>query len=249
VCAVLLAALAFFAGFVTWERRYRGTPLVDLGLFGRRAYRSGILGGLVAFLVMFGLMFVVPFLLENARHTSPASAGLLLTVLPLMLGLVAPFGGRLADRLGPRTLRVGGMACLAAGSGLMAARGGQSPAALVTGLALSGVGLGAFIPANNSSFMASVRTEQSGAASGMINLARGLGTSLGVALTGLVFAAVQGKGAPPAPASVEDGFSAACAMLAGLALLGVAVSAAPTAKARRQPEPRRRRGHLDTGRD
>jgi len=225
VFPILLIAVALVIAFVVHERRFRGTPLMDLALFGNRTYRNCVLGGLIAFLVMFGVMFVVPFLLEDARHTSPASAGLLLTVLPLMLGIVAPFAGRIADRVGPRTLKVAGMACVAAGTGLMAARGGVSMPALLTGLTLSGIGLGAFIPANNSSFMASVRPQQAGAASGMINLARGLGTSLGVALTGLVLGAAEGKLTPPEPASVEDGFSAACAMLAGLAFVGALLSA------------------------
>ena len=43
---------------------------MDLTLFGNRTYRNCVLGGLIAFLVMFGVMFVVPFLLEDAMKES-----------------------------------------------------------------------------------------------------------------------------------------------------------------------------------
>ena len=114
VFPILLIAVALVDRLRRPRAPVPGTPLMDLALFGNRTYRNCVLGGLIAFLVMFGVMFVVPFLLEDARHTSPASAGLLLTVLPLMLGIVAPFAGRIADRVGPHTLKVAGMACVAA---------------------------------------------------------------------------------------------------------------------------------------
>ena len=48
-------------------------------------------------------------------------------------------------------------------------------------LALLGVGLGTYVPANNSSVMAAVPVHQAAAAGGMVSMARGLGTALGVA--------------------------------------------------------------------
>ncbi len=49
-------------------------------------------------------------------------------------------------------------------------------------LALLGAGLGTYIPANNSSVMAAVPPQQAAAAGGMVSMARGLGTPLGVAV-------------------------------------------------------------------
>ena len=54
-------------------------------------------------------------------------------------------------------------------------------------LALVGVGLGCFTPPNNASIMGSVPEQQSGLASGVLNMTRGMGTALGLALTALVF--------------------------------------------------------------
>jgi len=52
-------------------------------------------------------------------------------------------------------------------------------------LALLGVGLGTFIPANNPSVMAAVPVQQAAAAGGMVSMACGLGTALGVAVVTL----------------------------------------------------------------
>jgi hypothetical protein len=52
-------------------------------------------------------------------------------------------------------------------------------------LALPGVGLGTYIPANNSSVMAVVPPQQAAAAGGTVSMARGLGSALRVAVVTL----------------------------------------------------------------
>lgn len=67
-------------------------------------------------------------------------------------------------------------------------------------LAIVGVGIGAFTPPNNASIMNAAPREQSASAGGTINLTRGLGTSLGLTLTALVFGLVAGSHVDPASA-------------------------------------------------
>ena len=52
-------------------------------------------------------------------------------------------------------------------------------------LALLGAGLGAYIPANNTQIMAAVPARDAATAGGMVNMTRGLGTALGVAVVTL----------------------------------------------------------------
>ena len=99
---------------------------------------------------------------------------------------IAPFAGRLADRLGARPLTVGGMSLVAIGLFALGALRPATPGFLAL-LALIGIGLGCFTPPNNASIMGSVPEQQSGLASGVLNMTRGMGTALGLALTGLVF--------------------------------------------------------------
>ena len=80
-------------------------------------------------------------------------------------------------------------------------------------LALLGVGLGMFIPADNSSVMAAVPVQQAAAAGGMVSMARGLGTALGVAAVTMTLHASARLDHP------GSGPAAAMAVLAGVALL------------------------------
>jgi EmrB/QacA subfamily drug resistance transporter len=233
VCATLLAlsfrslwpllpAVVLGAGFVLRERR-GANPMLDLGLFRRPAFRAGITSGLLAYLVTFGVLFVVPFYLERAQGLPPSQAGAVLTALPVALGITAPLAGRLSDRIDSRWLTVGGMV-LAAVMLAATALWHSTTWALVVALAGLGLGLGAFTPANNASVMASAPRAQAGMAGGVLNMTRGLGTALGVALTGAIFAAVAGSDMTQSASVVTDGFEAAMSSLAIVALLAAVAS-------------------------
>jgi EmrB/QacA subfamily drug resistance transporter len=187
VLAVVTACGAI--GFITQERRATH-PLLDAGLFGYREFTGGLVAGLLCYLVLFGVLFATPFALAG-RGLGAATVGLLLSALPIAIAITAPFGGRVADRLGPKVPAAGGMLLVAGGLAAIAVIEPGSPG-LAALLALVGVGMGAFIPANNSTIMASAPAEKAGAASGVLNMTRGVGTALGVALTGIVLAVENG---------------------------------------------------------
>ncbi|MEV8527406.1 hypothetical protein AB0451_25175 [Streptomyces sp. NPDC052000] len=61
-------------------------------------------------------------------------------------------------------------------------------------LALLGLGLGTFIPANNALIMGAIPASCSGTGGGLVNMTRGLGTALGVALVALALHAADDGG-------------------------------------------------------
>ncbi|HUA46219.1 MAG TPA: MFS transporter [Solirubrobacteraceae bacterium] len=213
--AGVLAAVAF----VRREGRLVA-PLIDLSIVRRPALAVGLSSGLVSYLALFGILFAVPYYL-SAAHDSDAWIGLQLAVLPVAIGVTAPIAGRLIDRVGERTLTAGGLLLAAAGILEIAAQHGT--AGLLAGLALAGVGLGAFTPANNAAIMSASPPGHTGVVSGVLNMTRGLGTALGVALTGALFTAVVGvNGANVARASVAaagHGLTVALGVLGVLALV------------------------------
>jgi MFS family permease len=85
----------------------------------------------------------------------------------------------------------------------------------VVELGLIGVGLGLFTPANNAAIMGASPKESSGMASGVLNMTRGMGTAMGLAFTGLVFALAGGEAA--SRVDIGRGFTAALLFLAALA--------------------------------
>jgi MFS family permease len=92
-------------------------------------------------------------------------------------------------------------------------------------LATAGLGLGAFTPANNAAIMASAPTHHSGMAGGILNLTRGLGTSLGVALAGLLLGLRAAQRASAPSAAVTSGFQLCLASLAVIAATAALLAA------------------------
>jgi EmrB/QacA subfamily drug resistance transporter len=221
IVSLFVVAVALGTGFVFRERA-TSAPLLDLRLFSRPAFSAGIGSGLLSYMVLFGALTVVPFFLEIAQHDPTGRAGLELLVMPLGLGLMAPIGGRLAERLGARRLTVGGMVLVAVSLVLSTLADGHVVILLVT-LATTGIGLGAFTPPNNAAIMGSVEPEQAGMASGVLNMTRGLGTSLGLALAGLAY--TIGAGSAPATAHrALSGYRDAMLFLAGVAVLAAVIA-------------------------
>jgi MFS family permease len=127
---------------------------------------------------------LVPVVL-TARGTSELTAGLVLTALPAGFALAATGG----DRLLPRGLADRGR-CLAGATLFLAVSAALlvvplTTAWLVPVLALTGLGLGTFTPANNAMIMGAIPAGSSGTGGGLVNMTRGLGTALGVALVTL----------------------------------------------------------------
>jgi MFS family permease len=177
--------------------------------------------------VLFGILFVVPFYLESALQLSAAQAGLCLGALPLGVATAAPWAGRLGDVAGPRAVTVGGL--VACGAGLVAlAACATVPIGCLLSLLVVGVGIGSFNAANNASVMSSAPVGSAGVVGGMLNLGRGVGTSLGVAVTALAFAAGAGVGsesrAIPA-ALARHGFEVALGVLLGVTAVAALLAA------------------------
>ena len=215
IVAALALGAALLCGFVVQERRAH-SPMLDLGLFRRPSFALGISSGLLSSLVLFGVLFVVPFYFERSLGLGAGRAGLELMAMPFALGVVAPYAGRSADRIGARPLTVVGMVLVCAGLVAMGLRPG-SGAPMVAELLVVGVGLGLFTPSNNASIMGGVPRESSGLASGVLNMTRGVGTALGLALTGLVFGRAGGGGG--LPGAVAHAFSVSAYFLAAAALV------------------------------
>jgi EmrB/QacA subfamily drug resistance transporter len=219
---VALFAAAFVLGVCFIRREGRtgkgtGAPMISLPLFAHARFALGILSALASYLVMFGVLLLIPFYLERGLGFGTARAGLELMALPLAFGLVAPFAGRLADRLGARPLTVSGMALVAASVAIAGLARPGTPGLLVL-LALTGVGLGLFTSPNNAAIMGSVPTGQAGMGSGLLNMTRGLGTALGLALTGLVFMLSDRAVVHVAPhLRADHAFTVTSLVLAGIA--------------------------------
>jgi hypothetical protein len=147
-------------------------------------------------------------------HGDVAAGGLLLTALPAGFGVAAVAVDRLIPVRWPNRRR-----CLLGGAlaaGCAAALAVPAPDAVsVALLGLLGVGLGIYTPANNAEIMGSVAARDAAAAGGMVNMTRGIGTALGVAVVSLGLHAGTFLGQPDA------GRALSMAALTAVAMVGV----------------------------
>lgn len=181
---VACAAAAVLAGFalVRQERR-AAAPLLDFGALARLGIGRGLGGALGSYLVLFGPLVLFPQVVTS-HGGSALSAGLLLTTLPAGFGLGAVAGDRLLPGAWPNRHRcaVGGAVATCAAAALAV----PAPHAVsVVLLGLLGVGLGSYTPANNAEIMAAIPAGNAATAGGMVNMTRGIGTALGVAVVTL----------------------------------------------------------------
>jgi EmrB/QacA subfamily drug resistance transporter len=181
----VLFVVAAVAGWAFVVRQGRAdSPLVDLALLRVRSVAFGLVGALSGYLVLFGPLVLVPVVLA-ARGSSVLAAGLVLTALPAGFALAATGGDLLLPRsMADRSRCLLGAAVFTAAMVVLSVVP-MTLVWLVPVLALSGLGLGTFTPANNSMIMGAIPARSSGTGGGLVNMARGLGTALGVALVTL----------------------------------------------------------------
>ena len=221
IVGLFIVALVFGVTFVRHERRDRD-PMLDLRLFANGQFSTGILSGFGSYLVMFGVLLVVPFYLERGLSLGTARSGLELMAMPLAFGVVAPLAGRLADRVGARPLTVCGMGIVTLGLVFMAVARPPTPG-LLAALAAVGVGMGLFTSPNNASIMGAAPAHQAGMASGVLNMTRGMGTGMGLALTGAIFTVTGGDSGTAA--GVDHAYTVTALVLAGTSAAAGIVSA------------------------
>jgi EmrB/QacA subfamily drug resistance transporter len=178
-----IATVALMWLLIRQERAAR-FPLIDLRLFANLGFSFGAIAVVLGYALLYAMFFLMSFALEHGYGDSPTAAGFRLAIIPVALGLVAPFSGALSDRLGARLLSAIGMAlCVIAVIILGIAVADAAASRLIGTLSfvLFGAGLGVFIAPNNHATIKAAPDSLSGEAGSLLNLMRALGTSLGVA--------------------------------------------------------------------
>src|SRR6266487_5725470 len=85
-------------------------PILNPRLVSNRVFAFANISFILCMMALFAPGFLLPFYFEELRGFSTIQTGLLMTPLPLMLAIVAPISGSLADRWGSRWLSPSGLA-------------------------------------------------------------------------------------------------------------------------------------------
>jgi EmrB/QacA subfamily drug resistance transporter len=193
ILGLFLFSSVFLLSFIVLERRSQ-SPILDLDLFKNRIFSSSTVSAVLNYIAVFSILLLLPFYLLQGRDLSPSQAGLILTIQPVVMAIVAPVSGSLSDRIGTRIPTVLGMLILSFGIFLMSRLGPISPIYEV-GIALGvvGLGTGTFISPNNSAIMGAAPHERQGIAAGILATARSTGMVLGVGLAGAIFTTIMAR--------------------------------------------------------
>src|SRR3954447_10526044 len=185
--AFAIAAVGLVA-FVLLERHQR-VPMLDLSLFRNRTFAGSNAAMLFVGLAMFGVFFYVSIYMQRILGFSPVQAGATFLPMTLLVIILAPQTGRLADRFGSRWLVGGGMVLLSLSLPWYSHLGTQETFwTILPGLILGGVGMASTMTPTTAAAMGSVPVDKAGVGSAVINSMRQVGGSLGIAIMGALVA-------------------------------------------------------------
>jgi EmrB/QacA subfamily drug resistance transporter len=191
---IALAAGAVALGALVLVERVRasaGLPVVlDLALFRIPGFRRGNAAASLISVGELGLMFTLPLFLQDVHGNSPLQVSV--AILPLAAGtlLTGGFAARLSRRLGAARMLQAGMALEVLAVLLigLTTRAGTTGYDLAPWMLIYGVGLGLTTAQLTSIVLRDVPPASAGLAAGTQSTARQVGSALGIALIGTVFA-------------------------------------------------------------
>jgi DHA2 family methylenomycin A resistance protein-like MFS transporter len=187
---VAAAAVAVLAGaaFLAVEARRRH-PMLPLGLLRRGQLPVATVVAACMTFGMYGMLMLASLDLQRRPGVTALGAGLRLLPLPVVYAALTPVVARLATRFGPRLPMTAGMALMSAGLVTYAALPADASApALGWAFAVAGAGLALNTGPVIGVGVTAVTPDRAGLASGVVNLGRMLGATLGVAVLGAVLA-------------------------------------------------------------
>ena len=188
----LIVAALGGAAFVATAHRVR-SPMLPLPLLRRPTLSAGSLVGLLINLGFYGQLFAYSLYLQQVRGYSPLIAGLALLPEACAVPVAAVLSGRLTSRGGPRRTMVAGLSLGSAGLFGLLVSGQATPYWTVTAPMLAaGAGMALTMPAATTAVMESAPASRGGAAAGLLNTARQVGSALGVAVAGSLLASQAG---------------------------------------------------------
>lgn len=189
--------------FVLWQRRLGPDALLPLSLFRTRNFSLANISGMAVSFAMIGIFFPLTLFLQTTLGLSPLHAALVSLPSSLLSGVVAPFAGRLSDRIPAKWVMVTGFASLAVATVWLdlAIAPGISAWRIVVPMLLFGVGTGCVFSPMASLATAGLDQRTAGAGAGAFNTTRQVGGVIGSAA---IVATLQTRLAVTLPAAAQQ---------------------------------------------
>jgi DHA2 family multidrug resistance protein len=181
IVGLSICMIVGLVAFVIWELK-TPVPAVNLRVLKNRGFTAGTLYGMVLGFGLYGGIFILPIYLQQLRHFSAAQTGWILFPGGMATAFVLPFVGRLMNRVVTRNLvAIGTSGFILSMLMLHRLTLDTSQQQLLWPLILRGASMGfLFLPLNMSALLV-LQPRDVPAGTGLFNLSRQLGGSMGIA--------------------------------------------------------------------
>lgn len=221
------AGILGMVGFIALEAN-TPHPILSLNLFRfNTVFALSNAATLINYAATFATGFLLSLYLQFIKGFSPAEAGLILVIQPILMAIISPYAGRLADRIDPRRLATIGMGLSMGGLAmLIVISENTSMLYLIAALIVLGTGFGFFSSPNSSAVMGAVLRRQYGIASATLSTMRLVGQMFSLGIVMLLFALIIGRVqvSPEVHVELISSLQVAFALFTGLCLVGVFAS-------------------------
>ena len=187
IVALIAASIVLLVAFVFLEQRVKA-PMVEFSLFASRNFIGAVSVAFIVTFAMLGMFFFLALYMQNILGYSPLAAGIRFLPTTLVIMVVAPLSGRLADRIGPRWPIVAGLTLVAlALFQFTRIDTATTFSDLLPAFVAMGVGIALTMSPMSTAAMNAVSADKAGIASGVLSMFRMIGGTFGVAAIGALF--------------------------------------------------------------
>jgi len=183
-----LFSVAVF-GLVTflWVERLTKEPFIDLSVYKTFAHTMATIVFIIQGFGLYGSTFLIPLYFESMLDYTALQAGLLMLPMAVVVAVILPLAGRMADRMDgriPITFGVLFSALSLYWLSLVDLRTSDTTAYLM--LIVRGLGIGFIFPPLMNLALKCLPPEKTAVGSGLMNVSRQIGGAFGVAIIGVL---------------------------------------------------------------
>jgi EmrB/QacA subfamily drug resistance transporter len=187
ILALFVAAAILTVLFLLQQRsRQDAEPLVPFSLFRNRNFTViNVVASLVSVAIL-GFFLPITIYLQSVLGYSAIKAGLILAPMSVIALVLAPIAGKMSDKIGGKYILMTGLALYGLGAAILTAQSGTDSnwPAFLPAIAVMGLGMGGIWAPMATETMRGVPMTLAGAAAGVNNTLRQVGSVVGSAAVG-----------------------------------------------------------------
>lgn len=186
ICILMLTLLTLFLFFLVEKKSV--SPLIKLEILRQNMLRRSLIICIVIYAILNGFCLIFPFFLENSLHMTTNKAGLLLMFAPLGCVLFTPLSTCLSQRFGYHKIMSLGIFLFTIGTfAISIFTKSTNPILIALTIFFFNGSFAFFQTPNNTVIMANAHPNDRGLTAGLLNLARTLGQTTGIAVIGSIY--------------------------------------------------------------